>query len=53
MTTNFMLLNKLTVKKVTCIFCYHVLILVTAVNSWYVLANFIAIVANAISANQH
>jgi len=48
MTTNFILLNKLTVTDM-----HILLILATAASLLYVLANFIAIVANAISVNQN
>ena len=49
MTINFILLNKMICNRY--ILSYHVLILAIAANPLYVLANFIATVANAISAN--
>jgi len=47
MTTNFMLLNKLIYNRHA---YFAVLILATAANPLYVLANFIVVVVNAISA---
>jgi len=48
MITNFVLLNKLTVADM-----HILLILATAASLLYVLVNFTAVVANAISANQN
>ena len=52
MTTNFMLLNKLICNR-HAYFAITLLTLATAANPLYVLTNFIAIVANAFSANQN